>query len=218
MVLPGLSPICNRSVGELEVLLNRRDISEDGVDGIQDFLSRAVGFAEGVRRDPRFACGIVVITDFKKQLRIAAAPRVDRLLGIPDIEERAGSSGILDDLINKRGEDVPLRAAGILKLVEHPVVVPGVEPVADCRAPCRIIHAGREKIGDVGKRQASMAAGQRVVGRLEPAHHGMEGGAAAQEALVFRLHQRAQESGSGFGYLGVQVNPRRIGSACREIF
>ena len=70
---------------------------------------------------------------------IPAAPAVNRLLHIADVEQAALATGILQDFIYEVGERFPLQIAGILKLIEQPVVESAVKTVIDVKPgvlPC----------------------------------------------------------------------------------
>ena len=60
---------------------------------------------------------------------VAAAPAVNGLLGVAHVEERAVR--ILDDFVDQITDRGPLHVAGVLELIEQPVVQVAVEPVVD---------------------------------------------------------------------------------------
>ena len=76
-----------------------------------------------------------------KQRRFAAAPTIDRLLRVADVEEGALAAGVHNDLFDEGAKHGPLGAAGVLKLVEQPVVEALVDAVGDLIAPSnRLVH------------------------------------------------------------------------------
>ena len=87
MLPPGMIPRLHgplRKIEHLRVILDR---PEDLVDHIDDLLGGAVGNLQVTRKDPLPGALVVVVEDIKEELRVASPPRVDRLLGVPHVEE-----------------------------------------------------------------------------------------------------------------------------------
>ena len=103
---------------------------------MNDIVARA---PRDVERPRAQGAGVVVRTpiafeDVVEEARVAAAPGVDRLLHVPDLEERALLRNVLHRFVNQWFDDGPLQVAGVLELVEEPVVVASIEAVIDAQA------------------------------------------------------------------------------------
>ena len=187
---PRLLPLLNGLLGDAERILMTPDRSEDLVHHIDDFLRRSVRNIEITRKDPLAGALVVVVEDVEEELRIASPPGVDRLLGVPHIEERTLPPAVLDHLVDKGTQDLPLDPAGVLKLVQEPVVELRIEPVPGARDPVHTPHLRGKQIGHVRKGHPAPSSGERVVGALKLLHEAAEGGALFQERFVDRLQQR----------------------------
>ena len=69
--------------------------------------------------------------DLAKELGVAPAPPVDGLLDISNVEEAALAAAILQDLIGEIPKDLPLQIAGVLELVEQPMVESAVQTIVN---------------------------------------------------------------------------------------
>ena len=173
---PGLGPGADRWLGKTEILgvLVERFRIEDAFDRADDGLRGAVGNFQFLFLD-HFGFAVVVAgLDFPEETCVAAAPSVDGLLSVADIEKGAGARGILNNFVGERIEDAPLGAAGVLEFIEQPVVVASIEPVIEIPPP-RILRAVGEEKGNIGKGERAGFAHGGVIDGLVTRQQGMEG-------------------------------------------
>ena len=95
------------------------------------------------------------IAEMLEDLRVAAAPTVDRLLQIADREEAARAVAARGDLRGERPDRLPLGATRVLELVEEQVLDLRVDPFEQLR------------IGMLGQMRSDRA-GDAVVGHFAP--------------------------------------------------
>ena len=135
--------------------------SEDGVDGVENDGAGAPGFDQrrGHLDGGRFPGAVVLGEDAAEDARVAAAPLVDGLLGVADVEQRAVAVGILDDFVEEVFDDRPLDEGRVLEFIEEPMEEAGVEAAIDQGAETGRNRAGggSEQLGDVVERQLSGA-------------------------------------------------------------
>ena len=121
-------------------------------------MAGSPGDIERTRLDPRFvALALVVFVDVVEQPGVAAAPGIDRLLHVADLEKAPFFRRVLDGFVDQVRDDVPLHVVGILKLVEQPVVILGIESVVDPEPFLRARHLRQERARVIG---AELVAGQ----------------------------------------------------------
>ena len=127
-------------------------LPEDAVDGVEDDGAGAPGLDQ--RRgdfDGDVAGAVVLGEDAAENARIAAAPFIDRLLGVANVEQGAVAVGVLDDLVDEILDDGPLDEGGVLEFVEEPMEEAGVEAAVEPGAEMGGGRAGGggEELGDV---------------------------------------------------------------------
>ncbi len=108
--------------------------------------------------------------DVVEETVVAVAPEVEALLRVADVEKGAAAGGVLDDFVDQVGDDLPLRAAGVLEFVEEPVVVLPVEAEVHELAGLGIdalqgrAGTGRgEQVGEIGEGEAAGTPDELIV-------------------------------------------------------
>jgi len=137
-------------------------IPEDGVDRRDDRRQRPVAGGDRLDGDRPLAQAAVLLDHVVEEAVVAAAPAIDRLLDVAHVEEGAGV--VLHDLVDQIRQRLPLAVAGILELVEQPVVEPAVEAVVDVEA----VGAGRRRF-ETGRHRARTQQPRQVLEREGPA-------------------------------------------------
>ena len=133
---------------------------EDAVDGIEDDGAGTPGVDQ--RRgnlDGDVAGAVVLAEDAAEDSRVTAAPLVDGLLGVADVEQGAVAVGVLDDLVDEILDDGPLDEGGVLEFIEEPMEEAGVESAVELGAEVSGGQAGGggEELGDVVERKLAGA-------------------------------------------------------------
>lgn len=164
VVFPGLTPAVGNGGGEAGG--DGGEVIEGGVDGFDDGGGGTPGGGEALGLDG----GVVVGGDFVEEAVVAAAPEVEALFGVADVEEGAFAGGVLYDFVDEVLHDGPLGAAGVLEFVEEPMVEAGVEAELEEEAGGGVgvgeegaALGGAEEAGEVVEAEATGAADALVV-------------------------------------------------------
>ena len=162
--LPGFFPALGNGGGV--ALGDCGEVVEGGVDGFE----YGGGGTPGGREVLGFDGGLVVACDFVKEAVVSAAPEVEALFGVADVEEGAFAGGVLYDFVDEVFDDGPLGTAGVLEFVEEPMIEAGVEAEFEEEAGGRVgvgeeggVFGGAEEAGEVGETEATGAADESVV-------------------------------------------------------
>src|SRR4029077_19656224 len=176
MLVPSGFPAVDCLVRVIELLSDLFEMGrgENRVHRLDDLGNGAEGNLQGFARVEALGSRCVVeVRDFVEQPGIAATPRIDSLLRVAYIKKRALAAVALDYLVDKVAQRFPLQAAGVLKFVEKPVIIRGVEPEIHFLASERLKRfcsptgsAGcREQTGDIEKSKLSGIAHLSLVAR-----------------------------------------------------
>ena len=176
-------------------------IPEGPVDGVDHRRSGSVGnphafFLDALR---------IALPQFPEEPGVPTPPAIDRLFDIPDHKEAAGSGSILDHLVDEVFDGKPLQPAGVLELVEQPVVDPAVEPVVERHPAIRGVGIEREEgivpglgrpgfgthqdAGEIAVGQAAPIADQLGVEVLVTCHHAVDSPGALEPDRDFPSHE-----------------------------
>jgi len=103
---------------------------------VDDISTGAPGYVEGPGVEGAWIifCSSIAFMDVIKKPGVAAPPAVDGLLDVTYLEERAVLGDVLYHLVDKGLYDGPLQVAGILKLVQEPVVEAAIKTVVNPEA------------------------------------------------------------------------------------
>ena len=161
---------------------------------------------------------VVLGEDAPEQARVAAAPLVDGLLDVADVEQRAVAVGILDDLVEEVFDDGPLDEGGVLEFVEQPVQIAGVETAFQQGAPAGGDRpgGGREQLGNVVEGELAGAGDVRAVLAAVGGEEAMEPLRADDlpgEGRVADIGERGGQRGLGFREQGDRAAAERDGCA-----
>ena len=189
---PGIFPCRYRLVGDRKYSGMSADRSKERVHKGNNIFRRAVGDLELPLEDPLVGSQVVTVEDFKEESGVTSSPRVDRLLGVTHVEERPLPSAVLDHLVDEGTEHLPLDPAGVLELIEEPVIELRIEPVSCARHPVQTADLLGEKIGHIREGHLPAAACERVVGILKRLHEAVKRRALLKQCLVDRLEKRMQ--------------------------
>ena len=81
--------------------------------------------------------------------RVPAPPCVDRLFNIADLKKGTRSRGVLNHLVDEIRDHFPLDEVRVLKFVEEPVVVAGIEAVINSKTVGIIRHLSQDRSATV---------------------------------------------------------------------
>ena len=143
-------PVAGQCVGVRQ--RHGRQVAKDSVDGLQHEgagaprLDQRPGIFDGGVPRP-----VVLVDNPLEQAWVAAAPFVNSLFGVADVEQGAVGVRVLKDFIEKVFDDRPLDERGVLKFVEEPVAKVGVEAAIHEGATTggNLAIAGSEKLGEI---------------------------------------------------------------------
>ena len=103
-------------------LPQHRFIAKDSIYEFQNIWARTPRFIKRCGGELIVCSLVILLLHTIKQARVATAPLVEGLLRVTHAEKTALAAGILHHCINEIGHCAPLNAAGVLKLIEQPMV------------------------------------------------------------------------------------------------
>ena len=172
--LPCFLPLLDCAIGDLQHGFDRCEIAENLIHKIKNLPAGPIGFIEGRGIENRRLVFVIVLKNLLEQIRIPASPGVDGLLCVAHIEKRASLLGIHDHFVDEGFQNFPLGSAGVLKLIEKPVVEFLVDAIARHIAPKPIPRPACKRDRNVCESHEPRRSNLLRVNLLEFLDQGME--------------------------------------------